>query len=568
MTCNFGKMSISNIFSRRQITALCVVLLMAIAGVTSICIFFCSHSYPHELVAVDSLCENRPDTAKILLMRISKNRLTAKADRFYYDLLMIKACNNLYEPQKDSTIFHVVDYFKNHGDRSKKREAYYYLGKYYIEHNDALQALKCFQIALDLSDDETPLAFKSKVYNQSGGLFLDQNLYNEALSMYRKSFVCDSILRDTVNVIHSLRDMAQIYRHLEKPDSCKALLDKAFFLLNYKNMPFLKKTIALAQVSLYLSENNTKCAHRVFSEYLIDVEDNIKSPAYAAAVSIYRRIGDEDSAFIYSKRLMSIGTLNAKETALEFLIDYYSAHGDYNRVRRCIEKYKQISDSIRTVNVSEAIMKIHSLYDYSLKEKENEKLKSIVQRRGFVSTLLVLFLFFIIAFILYHRERTKKKYEKVKYMHEHLEQLYKTAYVQYDVSLKQKENEIIRLKKELDKLNNGSVEEKEKMRIYEILRNKIKNNTKISEKSWNDILESINLIYPTFKQKLVGTFGLDNDEYKICILVKLGLLNIEIATIMCKSPGAITQKRSSMSKKIFNGNGNSKDFNVFIKSIE
>lgn len=165
-------------------------------------------------------------------------------------------------------------------------------------------------------------------------------------------------------------------------------------------------------------------------------------------------------------------------------------------------------------------MKIHSLYDYSLKEKENEKLKSIVQRRGFVSTLLVLSLFLIIAFILYHRERTKKKYEKVKYMHEHLEQLYKTAYVQYDVSLKQKENEIIRLKKELDNLNNGSVEEKEKMRIYEILRNKIKNNTKISEKSWNDILESINLIYPTFKQKLVGTFGLDNDEYKICILTR------------------------------------------------
>ena len=91
--------------------------------------------------------------------------------------------------------------------------------------------------------------------------------------------------------------------------------------LTFFNMPFLKKTIALAQVSLYLSENNTKCAHRVFSEYLIDVEDNIKSPAYAAAVSIYRRIGDEDSAFIYSKRLMSIGTLNAKETALEFLIE-------------------------------------------------------------------------------------------------------------------------------------------------------------------------------------------------------------------------------------------------------
>lgn len=78
----------------------------------------------------------------------------------------------------------------------------------------------------------------------------------------------------------------------------------------------------------------------------------------------------------------------------------------------------------------------------------------------------------------------------------------------------------------------------------------------------------VDSVYPTFRQKLIGSYGLDNDENKICILVKLGLLNIEIATIMCKSPGAITQKRALMYKKIFKEDGSSKKFNIFIKSLE
>lgn len=298
-----------------------------------------------------------------------------------------------------------------------------------------------------------------------------------------------------------------------------------------------------------------------------DVDDVIKSPAYAAAVSIYSGIAENDSAYLYSMKLMSVGTLSAKETALKYMIDYYSVRGDLNKVCKCLAKYKEVADSIKTTNASEAILKMNSLYNYGLREKENEKLRQDVKIRTYVYALMVLSFVLVIVFILYNRERSRKKLQKVMYMNEHLEQLYRASCIEHDVSLKQKETEIAVLRNKLEKLDCSSIEEKDKMRVYEILRSKIKNNKMISENAWSEIKELTDRAYPTFRQKLIGKFGLDDEEYKISILVKFGLLNIEIATIMCKSPSAITQKRASMYKKIFKENGNSKDYNAFIKSL-
>ena len=86
-------------FSRKQIVALSVAAL-AIAAIAIAAISVCCshHTYPRELVVADSLCETNPDSAEALLHRMPDSVLEAKPDRMYYDLLHIKASNNLYEP--------------------------------------------------------------------------------------------------------------------------------------------------------------------------------------------------------------------------------------------------------------------------------------------------------------------------------------------------------------------------------------------------------------------------------------------------------------------------------------
>ena len=554
--------------SRKQIVVLSVAALaIAVIAIAAISVCCSHHTYPRELVVADSLCESNPDSAEALLHRMPDSVLEAKPDRMYYDLLRIKASNNLYEPQKDSTIFRIVDFFERFGDKERLCQAYYYQGKYYVQHNDAPQALKCFQEALDMSDDNTPLTFKSKIYSQSGTIFLDQNLFDEALAMYRRSFQCDSILGDTVNMAHGLRDMAQIYRHLEKNDSCGILLNQAYTLSKGSDNIFLKRTIVLSLVSFYLAEDKVNEAYRLYSNNLMEVEEMIQSPTYASAVMIYDKLGKSDSVYKYCNKIMSVGTPSAKQLALENLIDYYSVKGDLGKVRLLLKKYKDMSDTVRVMNTSETVMQMHSLYNYNLREKENTRLKFEAKEKSFMFVLVAMALGLLCALMFYQRERGKKNYMRIKFMHEHLEQLYKSSCRQYKVSLDLKEKEIAGLMKKIDYLNGGSIEDKEKMRVYDMLRNRIRTNQKLTDKMWEDILLIIDRIYPGLRVKLMGAYGLDKEEFKISVLVKLDLLNMEIATLVCKTPGAVTQKRAAIYKKIFKEKGSSKDFDTYIKSL-
>ena len=561
-------MGIMSRLSRKQIVVLSVAALaIAVIAIAAISVCCSHHTYPRELVVADSLCESNPDSAEALLHRMPDSVLEAKPDRMYYDLLRIKASNNLYEPQKDSTIFRIVDFFERFGDKERLCQAYYYQGKYYVQHNDAPQALKCFQEALDMSDDNTPLTFKSKIYSQSGTIFLDQNLFDEALAMYRRSFQCDSILGDTVNMAHGLRDMAQIYRHLEKNDSCGILLNQAYTLSKGSDNIFLKRTIVLSLVSFYLAEDKVNEAYRLYSNNLMEVEEMIQSPTYASAVMIYDKLGKSDSVYKYCNKIMSVGTPSAKQLALENLIDYYSVKGDLGKVRLLLKKYKDMSDTVRVMNTSETVMQMHSLYNYNLREKENTRLKFEAKEKSFMFVLVAMALGLLCALMFYQRERGKKNYMRIKFMHEHLEQLYKSSCRQYKVSLDLKEKEIAGLMKKIDYLNGGSIEDKEKMRVYDMLRNRIRTNQKLTDKMWEDILLIIDRIYPGLRVKLMGAYGLDKEEFKISVLVKLDLLNMEIATLVCKTPGAVTQKRAAIYKKIFKEKGSSKDFDTYIKSL-
>ena len=561
------RFSLYNITRKQRIFIAVVALAIAVMAIAAISVCCSHHTYPCELVVADSLCESNPDSAEALLHRMPDSVLEAKPDRMYYDLLRIKASNNLYEPQKDSTIFRIVDFFERYGDKERLCQAYYYQGKYYVQHNDAPQALKCFQEALDMSDDNTPLAFKSKIYSQSGTIFLDQNLFDEALAMYRRSFQCDSILGDTVNMAHGLRDMAQIYRHLEKNDSCGILLNQAYTLSKGSDNIFLKRTIVLSLVSSYLAEDKINEAYRLYSKNLMEVEEMIQSPTYASAVMIYDKLGKSDSVYKYCNKIMSVGTPSAKQLALENLIDYYSVKGDLGKVRLLLKKYKDMSDTVRVMNTSETVMQMHSLYNYNLRERENTRLKFEAKEKSFMFVLVAMALGLLCALMFYQRERGKKNYMRIKFMHEHLEQLYKSSCRQYKVSLDLKEKEIAGLMKKIDYLNGGSIEDKEKMRVYDMLRNRIRTNQKLTDKMWEDILLIIDRIYPGLRVKLMGAYGLDKEEFKISVLVKLDLLNMEIATLVCKTPGAVTQKRAAIYKKIFKEKGSSKDFDTYIKSL-
>ena len=551
------------------------------------------HTYPEELVAADSLCESKPDSARQLLGKLSAVQFGSKSDSMYYALLKIKAANNLYEPQKDSTIFRIVDYFDGHGDKSKRREAYYYLGKYYVEHNDAPYALKCFQTALDLSDGKTPLSFKSKVYSQSGTLLMLQDMNTDALEFYRKSFSCDSLLNDTINMIHGLRDIGQVYRHMNQTDSCELFLNRASALAAALGNGYLKHTISLCLLSVYIDESKTRNALNLLRKTLPYVDKNTVSPAYSAAVELYSKIHAEDSAFVYGKKLLSVGTLPAKEKSLAVLMDYYSKKNDLGNVTKCLEMYRAVSDSIRNTDSEEAVAKMNALYNYSLREKEIASLALKNQEKTY-SIILFSFLL-VIFFVLYvlFRIRSRARYSRLNNLYEHLGNMYEDAREQSETQIFLKDRRISELTEQLEMLDTKKTLETEnykriirelnsalsnavkvadqrkiqKIAVYERIRQQLMVRKCISERSWKEIESSFVYIYPGFKEKLFDRYELDDYENRICILSKLGFLNSEIAILLSRTQGAITQMRSSLYKKLSGNQGNSKQFDALVKSL-
>ena len=199
---------------------LCLFLILSCAG---------RHSYPADLAMADTLCRTNPDSAVAYVKSISKKYASSSNpyDRNYYQLLTVKAANNVYKPIKDSTIFRVMDFYEKANDTEKLCQTYYYVGKHFVQENDAPQALQYFQKALDLTDENTPLSFLSCIYSQTGSLFLYQEMYDDALTMYKKSYSCDSLLRDTVNMLYSMQDIATIYNFKKDYGKCLDFLNTA-----------------------------------------------------------------------------------------------------------------------------------------------------------------------------------------------------------------------------------------------------------------------------------------------------------------------------------------------------
>ena len=544
----------------------------AIVVVVILCLYLQPHQYPKELASIDSLSESRPDSALKLLKRLPERSLDGDADRMYYALLRIKVSNNLYEPQKDSTIFRVVDYFDDYGDKDKHRESCYYLGKYYVEHSDAPQALKCFQTALDLSDDKTPLSFKSKVYSQSGTLFLYQNLTEEALQMYRESYKCDSLLGDTSNMSNTLRDMAQVYSVCGKYDTCEKLLKKAYIMALKKHDVSIMNTISFVLASCYIDMGRFSDVYSQLPELLGNIDKVNVSPVYCIAAKLYDKIGRVDSCEYYCRKIMSVGDVYAREYASGKLAEYYSSVADYSKVICYLKKNESLSDSVRIVTSTEAMSRMHALYNYSLKERENLELRSRNVQKTYMLVLAFMTFLTVIAYITRLNERNKRRCLEFEQSNYFLKDLYNSLNEKFCAERSNNEKTVSELRSALDSALNSiddmdKSKDASKSRIYEIINKRLNGKKGLSEVEWHNIDCLFDEVYPHFKEQIYGNHYVDEREYRMCMLIKLGLRNIDISLLMYRTKGSISSARSMLYKKFFNRKGSAQEFNDFIKSL-
>lgn len=562
------------------------------------------HSYPQSLIVADSLANTNPKKAIALLKNIDSNIYNrSEAIQMYYRLLCIKANDKAYiQPTSHNPILDILHYYIKKNDKQHLPEAYYYAGRMYRDSGDAPQALDYFKKAIETLPKNERHTLRSNIYSQIGTLFAYQGLYAEALEFYKKSYQCNIVLKDSVGMVFNLRDIANMHRELERSDSALLYFKETNSLSLKLQQIDLFNMIQSQLAGLYIDLKEYDSAHVALQNALKDIEQPNKSGIYATAANFYYTTGNIDSAVWYYNELLDCGTVYAKRTAYRRLLELaINQQRNMKLISHYFSGYKLYIDSIQKLTQTETIHRMHSLYNYQLREKENMHLKAANQNKKFLLWIFVIGLLTVILVFIAYGQYSKRKnlklegqlntlkkiekenrekielLEKYKSQKEELERSLANVAVPHNkVTQKRVEKKIELLNHILQQKEIESGQEKEAKEdlfnsdLYAQLHaraNSVRGEAYITSEEWEMLKELISPAFPTFFTRLYSLHTPNENELHVCILLKIEFRPADIARLLQLKPESISSIRKRLYLKVTGNTGTPELWDKIIHSL-
>ena len=569
-----------------------------------LCFYACDRKpYPQSLIIADSLASIQPDSAIALLKTLEDNIKTEpESTQMYYQLLCIKANDKAYiRHTSDSLILLVLHYYIEKRDERHLPEAYYYAGRVYRDLEDAPQALDYFEKAIDALPINEGYQLKSKIYSQMGTLFLYQKTYDEALKMFKEAQKCDIALKDSANMVFNLRDIADSYRCIDQNDSSIYYFQKAYNLAEVQGNQKLMAMVQNQMASLYSNLGKYDLARKLLQPSLDTLDIHSKSGIFSIASKLYHRMGYIDSASYHYNELLKCGTIYAKQTAHKGLAKIAILHDNPQKALLHLNQYIKYTDFIHQITDTENVRRLNSLYNYQLREKENNRLKIENKEKQNLIIYIISIGLFIIASLFAYLQRNKRKKQLLKIQLKNLRQLKEEQYKKSSLFIEENKRKIEELEQKLQEADQTNhilrtqLKEQIELTLYtnkqaeiELTRRKQSNSTLLeseiykyiqkqlttktnkkllSNNDWKELEKVINNTYEGFSKNLRNYYDLNEHEYSVCLLIKINIPPIDIAKLTNHSKEAITSTRRRLYEKVFGKKGSPKDWDEFILSL-
>ena len=554
---------------------------------------------PVELARADSLMEVRPDSAMAYLASLdSFVQGEPEYVRMYYALQQIKAQDKCYIPHtSDSVILSLVRYYTDYGTPDQQMEAYHYLGSVYRDMGDAPRAVEAYQKAADIGKESGSRRndILGRTYEQIGYLFAYQGLYDEGLKAYRTSYYYN--VNRPKGKIYALRNIARMYDAKNNTDSAIYYYKQAYDMASFSNYQSIKDNILRELSHIYIDKKEYETVKDIYSQISDKEEPNI----YFGLGCIYHNSMRLDSAIYYFNKAKEAGNIYMRKNANWMLLEIENKKGNCKQALDYAYKFIHLSDTIKSITQTEAISKVHSLYNYQHTEKENNHLRIENDQKKIHNYQLILFIIILlITGIEYFSLSNKRKKEAIE-KERKLRKLKEEQYERSMDSLKMNEQEISKLEvqlqqaemqkdslreqlihsqKELLELSNrkilASQNERElleialrKSDIYRLFHEAgSKVNIRITDKEWTNLQNSIDATYSNFTSQLYALYPkISTQELHICYLIKISVPVKDIAKILSRSTSAITAARIRLYKKIHGIEGTADMMDKFIADL-
>lgn len=550
-----------------------------------------------RLEKVNGLAADSPIIALKILESIDKNELN-NYNRHFYDLMTIKAQDKAWiNITNDSLILKVKNYFSKDKESWEYIESTYYCGRTYCMIGDYPSAMQYFQEIIERTNkkkDKKYLELRGTTLAQLDQILSSLNLLNERIPNLMELIKIDQLRKDTFNIIYDYVYLGQLYIEKKQYEKAKEWLLKGKKYFNGFGTAEASINMYLAAIKYY--EGNNEEALALLRPNIERLDTFSYSAGLNYLTNIFFDMEQYDSSFYYAKKLIEKGDeVNTKNGYHIILAPELKDYLNKDTLFEYIYSYRELLNRDLERNTQRQALLQNNLYNYSIHNRERQKAEK--DKDKFSVWLFTSIIVCLIAVILYLFQCLKNRKQK--------EELYKALMVisnlNREIDKNKKiiqdnrnpvtdnklnstpyDNKIIvddhileekdfttqkvsslrnELQRELEELFLKAPqvyhipEKLYESAVYKILQDKIRNNKSLANDSafWNELEAAVERSSKQFMRRLSILLGgkITENDRQVALLIKCGVSPTAMKILLCRTPGTISYRRTSLGIKAF-----------------
>ena len=574
---------------------LIIMLLASCAG---------NRKYDDLMQRADSIMNVNDDSATVAIRMLDgvKSQLSefTKKQRMRYELLRHKAMNKACITfTSDSVMKEVVDYYDNHGSANERMLANYVLGCVYRDMHEAPMALEYYNKATEQADTtaaDCDYGTLYRVYSQMGFLFSKQYLPYQLLDAFGKAMKYAYLAKDTLNAIINYQNRENAYSYLGNKDSVIAINLHAATMFKQIGNNYAAAIAFGCNYKYYIEKKdfiNAKKAFEAYNSTGYEGNSNYEdAKAYVLCLkgTYYMFTGQLDSAcYILQQSLKFCKSFSNKAATTKALAHYYAKVNQPSLAMKYALQSSEYNDSDLIEARKTQLQQVQAMYDYGRNQEiarmaEQKAKRSTQMNYMIVFACVVLFLF--LSYVYRKQLALKKKriaasklvYEdsllKLKRLQEEKAQLVAEKDKKLAQIITEKENAISKLVSEIHDIQNryslSSISDADLVLKNSSIYKKIQcieahPLEEMTEEDWTELADTVEELIPNFIPMLKNRVS--DRDYRICLLIRLGIPASLMARLLNLSDAAISKSRKTMLKKLCGKVGKPKEFDEYVLHI-
>ena len=580
---------------KRIITNITGGLLLAVSIVpTLLSVVSCGQqAADRDIAAADSLSEAAPQRAMTLIDSLEGESAMNKSRHMKLLLLKAKVRNKLAMPMSTDSLKYIADYFDKHGDSNERMLAYYIIGCVYQRSQDAPMALQYFHEAAtkaDTTDSSCDFLTLHRTHVWSAEILKSQFAFSDAFHENSLAFKYAMKAKDTLNAIITYEQKSNIYNALGLSDSAIFIREKLYGL--YSKYGYEKEAVrSLGLLINYGVENKELSDVKHYINLYEHKSGNFNNKGdikkgveiyYVAKGRYLAEINELDSAeYYFRKCARTAKNYSDLKYCFDDLADIYRKRNRPDSVAKYADLARMMTDSAYAQMSTEHLQQMQAMYNYNRYRQTAEEAEKDALRTKYISIIIIMAIMAAAiggalamrTYIIRKRrarvdeiKEYKRKINELEMSRAELESINSGLNAEVNRMIEEKTKKIDILKTEYEK-NFNNVKDKDLFECEPIviqIRWKARKTTKPMDK---DEISRLKELFKDYRPLSNWENTLNNNEYLICLLVRLDFVPAEICILTDLSSSNISNIRKRLLEKMTGREGSPKDFDKYIKSL-